>query len=164
MFVCGWRGFRRYGNSKQQRYQPNTCAVAIIAVALGRSMYFLSFPAACSLLSAASTKFLSFDQQPNPTTATTESSPVSGPSKRPPLSSCLVYISLKTFEIRRAVSKNGNHTRSAEANEYNSKDAQDLEPAALRSQNPAGRAVLPLKEGLARTRVCWTSMLKKKTA
>ena len=58
-------------SSKQPQSQLNLFAVAVVVTALGRSLYFLSFPADASLLSAASTEIISSDQQPNPSTAST---------------------------------------------------------------------------------------------
>ena len=50
MYVRLWgERFRRHNNSskqQQQQPQPNNFAVAVVVVAFGRWLYFLSFPAA----------------------------------------------------------------------------------------------------------------------
>ena len=48
IFVCGGSAFAANNGSKQQQSQPNifAAALAIVVVALGHSLYFLSFPAA----------------------------------------------------------------------------------------------------------------------
>ena len=68
MLVFGRSAFAAIITAASSKSQPNTFAVAIVVVALGRTLYFLSFPVASYLVNAASTVIVSSDQQPNPST------------------------------------------------------------------------------------------------
>ena len=66
---------RLRGERFRRQSRPNIFAVTVVVVALGRSMCFLSFPAASSLVSAAANPT---DQPPNPSTASTRILPSLG--------------------------------------------------------------------------------------
>ena len=116
--------FRRSNNrSKQQQCQLIFFGVDVVA--LRRKVSVLAFPAATKRICAALTVNVSFDQQPNPPTASSRIPPVSGLSENCfHLVSCLH--SSKHSGIRRAVSKKGNHPSSATSERHNSTDTKDL--------------------------------------
>ena len=105
MVVCGERVFATIITAARATVSTQYLAVVVVVVALGRSLSFLYFPVASSLLGAAfSTEFISFAGQPNPSTASTGILPSLGAVRAAASMEFSVFISLKTSGIRIAVS------------------------------------------------------------
>ena len=106
-------------SSKLQQSQPNSFAVAIVIVALGRSLYLLCFPAAFELVSASTVVPYS-DQRPNPQLHLYLNPPRSQGCQ--PSSSFLSTSQLKTSGTRSAVSKKSDHSSCAISTRDNPRD------------------------------------------
>ena len=94
LFVCGGSAFAAIitaASSNCSLDSINGFAVTVVVVALGRSVYFLSFPAASQLVRAA---YYATDQLPNLSNASTCILPGLGAVRRPASVELAVCISL----------------------------------------------------------------------
>ena len=133
--------FRRHSNSSKKRLsQSNTLAVAIVVVALGCSLKFISTSRRVTCLHGLHCKYF-FRLQPNPSDASTPILPRIGDAREAASIELFPYILLTTAGIHSSVYKKGSHLNIAIPKKHNSKDTHFSEPAARWFRTPAGRIV-----------------------